>query len=67
MFAWCGKRTEYVFVKLKNPKDGLNHVIGDLIEANDNEVIISYRDKTRLKKVAIEKDNLGLIRTAVKV
>ncbi len=58
---------QYVFVKLKNPKDGLDHVIGDLIDTNDNEVIISYRDKTRLKKIAIEKDNLGLIRTAVKV
>lgn len=58
---------QYVFVKFKNPKDGLDHVIGDLVDANENEVVVSYRDKTRLKKISIEKENLGLIRTAVKV
>lgn len=58
---------QYVFVKFKNPKDGLDHVTGDLIDASDNEIVISYRDKTRLKKISIEKENLGLIRTAVKV
>ena len=58
---------KYVFVKMKDPKQGLDQVIGDLIEATENDVTISYRDKTRTKKITIEKSNIQLIMTAVKV
>ena len=50
-----------------DPKQGLDQVIGDLIEATENDVTISYRDKTRTKKITIEKSNIQLIMTAVKV
>lgn len=56
---------KYVFVKMKDPKQGLDQVIGDLIEATENDVTISYRDKTRTKKITIEKSNIQLIMTAV--
>lgn len=58
---------KYVYVKFKDPKNGMDQVIGDLIAADDNGVTISYRDKTRVKQVTVEKDNIGLIMTAVKV
>lgn len=58
---------KYVFVKMKDPKQGLDQVIGDLVEATKNDVTISYRDKTRTKKITIEKSNIQLIMTAVKV
>ena len=58
---------KYVFVKMKDPKQGLDQVIGDLVEATENDVTISYRDKTRTKKITIEKSNIQLIMTAVKV
>lgn len=57
----------YVHVKLKDPKQGLDQVTGDLLEANANDIVVSYREKTRVKKVSIEKSNIQLIMTAVKV
>lgn len=56
----------YVLVKLKDPKQGLDQVIGDLIEVNEDTVKIQYRDKTRTKTIEIERSNISLIRTAVK-
>ena len=52
---------------MKDPKLGLDQVIGDLIEATENDVTISYRDKSITKKNTIEKSNIQLIMTAVKV
>ena len=52
---------------MKDPKQGLDQVVGDLIEATENDVTISYRDKTRTKKITIKKSNIQLIMTAVKV
>lgn len=57
----------YVYAKLKDPKQGLDHVFGDLIQADENMVTISHNVKGRKKKVEIEKSNLALIMTAVKV
>lgn len=57
----------YVFVKLKDPKQGMDQVIGDLIQADDSTVTIQYKDKTRNKTIVIDKNNLSLIMTAVKV
>ena len=58
---------KYVFVKLKDPKQGLDQVIGDLENATETDVTIAYKDKTRNKKITIEKSNIQLIMTAVKV
>ena len=57
----------YVYVKLKNPKQGLDHVLGDLKEADDQAVTIQYKDKTRNKEISIDKENISLIMTAVKL
>lgn len=57
----------YVYVKYKNPKQGLDHVLGDLKEANEETVTILYKEKTRNKEIVIEKENISLIMTAVKV
>lgn len=57
----------YVYVKFKNPKQGLDHVLGDLKEANEETVTILYKEKTRNKEIVIEKENISLIMTAVKV
>lgn len=56
----------YVYVKLNNPKQGLDQVVGDLLEVTDTEIVVSYKDKARTKKAVIEKDNIALIMTAVK-
>ena len=41
----------YVYVKLKNPKQGLDHVFGDLKEVQEESVTIQYKDKTKLKLI----------------
>lgn len=57
----------YVYVKLKDPKQGMDHVFGDLISANTELIVISYNVKGRKKKFEIDRSNLALIMTAVKV
>ena len=57
----------YVFVKLKDPKQGLDSVRGDLMAADENTVTVKYRDKSRLKTIVVDKSNISLIMTAVKL
>lgn len=57
----------YVYVKLKNPKQRLDHVFGDLKEVQEESVTIQYKDKTRNKEIEIDRENISLIMTAVKV
>jgi ribosome maturation factor RimP len=57
----------YVYAKLKDPKDGLHEVRGDLLEVQPETVTIAYKDKGRPKKAVIDRDNLALLMTAVKI
>ncbi|MEY8257685.1 ribosome maturation factor RimP [uncultured Dubosiella sp.] len=57
----------YVYVKLKDPKQGIDQVFGDLIEVEPDHVVIAYKVKGRPKKAEIEMDNISLIMTAVKL
>lgn len=58
---------KYVYVKLKDPKQGYSQITGDLIEVNNSTITIAYKEKTRNKKMNIDKDNISLIMTAVKL
>jgi len=57
---------EHVYVKLKEPSSGIHEVTGDLSEANDDQIIISYKDKTRTKTLSIQIANISYIRLAIK-
>jgi ribosome maturation factor RimP len=57
----------YVYVKLKDPKQGIDQVFGDLIEVEPDHVVVAYKVKGRPKKAEIEMDNISLIMTAVKL
>jgi len=57
---------EYVYVKLKYPKEGFAEVTGNLIEVNDDSVKIRYRIKTREKDLDVLLENIALIRLAIK-
>lgn len=57
----------YIFVKLKNPKEGIDQVYGDLLEASPESVTISYKAKGKPKKITVAMDNVKLIKTAVKL
>ncbi len=56
----------YVNVHLTNPIDGENIYEGSLVAVNDENIILSYRQKTRTKTVDIQKSNISKIRLAIK-
>lgn len=58
---------EYVYCKMKDPKEGLSDVTGDLIDIAQDSITIAYKLKGRPKKITIDKDNIAFISTAVKL
>ena len=56
----------FVNVHLINPIKGENIYEGTIEEVNDDEIILSYRNKTRVLRVNIEKKNISNIRLAIK-
>lgn len=58
---------KYVYVKLRNPQDGLNEVTGTLETADENAITIRYFLKGRPKKAVIDTDNIALMTSAVKL
>ncbi|MBR0137168.1 MAG: ribosome maturation factor RimP [Erysipelotrichaceae bacterium] len=57
----------YVHIDLKNPVKGMTEIEGVLSEDNDEGLTISYLLKGVKKTAVIEKDNIRLIRLAVKL
>ena len=56
----------YVNVHLTNPINGENIYEGDLVAVNEDNILLSYRQKTRTKTVDIQKSNISKIRLAIK-
>ena len=58
---------EYISVYLdeedENKKDMYT---GDLLEVNDEEIVLSYKDKTRIKKATIKFNNIEKAHIAIK-
>ena len=57
---------KYIYVKLRNPVEGLNDYTGTLEEANEEEIKLSYKVKTRTKYVTIEVANITKANLAIK-
>ncbi len=58
---------EFVYVKLKNPKAGMDAVKGFLRAYENDEAVIEYMDKAVKRKISISADNIALIRLSVKI
>lgn len=58
---------KFVYVKLRNPKAGLDEVKGTLTAFEDEVVYIDYMAKAVKKKIQIEMDNISMIRLSVKI
>lgn len=58
---------KYVYCKLKDPKQGVDQVFGYLEEVKEDTISIAYQVKGRNKNITIDKTNINLIMTAVKV
>ena len=58
--------SRYVNVHIVNPIEGENIFEGELSEVNEDSIVVTYRIKTRVKKVAILLNNIYKIRLAIK-
>ena len=56
----------YINVHVNNAIEGNNIFEGDLLEVSDESITVSYRIKTRVKKVVILRSNIYKIRLAIK-
>ena len=56
----------FIHVHLVNPINGENIFEGDLVAVKDESITLSYRQKTRVKTVDIQKSNISKIRLAIK-
>ena len=56
----------YVNIHLKNPINGENIYEGTLVAVSEENLTLSYRQKTRTKTVDITKSNISKIRLAIK-
>lgn len=58
---------QYVSVYLNNPDENKKDVYtGDLIEVNEEDIVLSYKDKTRVKKITIKFNNINKAHIAIK-
>ncbi len=58
---------EFVYVKLKDPKSGMDAVKGYLRAYENKEATIEYMDKAVKRKISISADNIARIRLSVKI
>lgn len=57
---------EYVYIKYRNPKAGKDELYGTLERVDEASYHLSYMDKALKRNIDVEKDNIALIRLAVK-
>ena len=58
---------KYITVYLKEEDELKNNsYTGDLLEVNDEEIVLSYKDKTRVKKATIKFNNIEKAHIAIK-
>ena len=55
----------YVNFHLSHPYKGLNTLEGTLLEANENEVTLGIKNKTRVQKVILKRDTIDKARLAI--
>ena len=58
---------DYVHIELKNPEKGIDSIDGTLASFEENVLNITYFVKGVKKQVAINYENVKLIRLAVKI
>ena len=56
---------KYIYVKLKDPKNGKHEIYGHLLSVNGTEVLVEYKEKNRKKSFLIDYQNIRLIRLAI--
>ena len=57
---------EYVYIKLKDPKNGLDELYATILDINHQQLTLEYMVKNIKKKMEIDYSNISFIRMAVK-
>ena len=57
---------EYVYIKLRNPKAGLDNFYGTILSIEGTEIEVQYMVKNIKKKIVVDYSNISFIRLAVK-
>jgi len=57
----------WIHIDLFNPENGFANVDGTLLSYENNKILIEYFDKNIKKKLEVTKENVKLIRLAVKL
>lgn len=57
---------DYVRVEFIDPKEGMDHVEGFLLEFDNNELLVEYDVKNIKKRITIAYDNVKFVRLAIK-
>ena len=57
---------KYVYIQLKEPKNGFNEVYGTILNVDDDMIELQYMVKNIKKKCIIDYKNISFIRLAVK-
>lgn len=57
---------KYVNVHITQPINGMNIIEGELAECDEEKTVITYREKTRVKKVEIPTKDIDKARLAIK-
>lgn len=57
---------QYISVYLKEKQDDKEMFTGDLLEVNEFDIVLSYKEKTRVKKVSIKFENIEKAHLAIK-
>ena len=57
---------KYINVHLTNPYKGANYVEGDLLDVNEKEITLSFKDKARLIKANLNRGDIDKARLAIK-
>lgn len=58
---------DYVYIKFKDPKAGMDDVKGYLKEVKEDSLVIEYMAKNIKKKLEVERNNIKFIRLSVKI
>ncbi len=58
---------EYVYIKYRNPKGGRDEIYGTLLQVETDHLHIAYMDKAVKREMDVDRDNIALIRLAVKI
>ncbi|MDR1568533.1 MAG: ribosome maturation factor RimP [Streptococcaceae bacterium] len=63
---WSKAHGKYIHVNLYQAVDGVKQYEGDLISSTSDTIVLSYREKTRIKEIEIKKQLISKARLAIK-